>query len=154
MQVYTLRINSSKFPVVVILCRKNFDQGNKHYIFKFKSAHIEHQDQEFQIKYSSHCQKQTGCSCIPYCSSVSSPGQSFFLEQRVVRSPLGDQHRTHTLQTSSSGRQQSFSGFFFDCIESVRTGDCTNIQPLYYFTITGMWLFLEIYGLSLISRWI
>ena len=22
--------------------------------------------------------------------------------------------------------------------------DCTNIQPLYYFTITGMWLFLEI----------
>ena len=112
MQVYTLRINSSKFPVVVILCRKNFDQGNKHYIFKFKSAHIEHQDQEFQIKYSSHCQKQTGCSCIPYCSSVSSPGQSFFLEQRVVRSPLGDQHRTHTLQTSSSGRQQSFSGFF------------------------------------------
>ena len=34
--------------------------------------------------------------------------------------------------------------FFFDCIDSVSTGNCTNIQWLHYFTITGMWLFLEI----------
>ena len=95
-----------------------------------------------------------GCSCLPYCSSVNSPGQFFFLEQRVVHSPSSDQHRTHALQTSSSGRQQSFSGFLFWL-----HWECQD-RGLHQYTATLLFYhhwhvaFSGDRSLSVISRWI